>query len=333
MDAFKQVGKYLRKDRDETAHNTRRIQENFPLIERKLDILAGDQSYHMEFPLGNNKKNFVSLTLKVKPDNCCDCEPGAQTGVRDCIGYWGSFTPPDGTMQQALYIEPLIQTGTNFNYGYNSPFFYHIYQTFPDIGGYTINPGGGIIVPVDGMYSVLFRSFITTTTDADSFLITAILQNGVIISKKTYSVSKGNLTLGSSQGKAYYQYAVCVPLHAGDTIGTGLQGSMPAWIVQSGTDISTSTRINLLGLGFGTLLGFVFDNITKAPIASATVSYSGGFGGSTTTDQYGAYVFDALRPATYSVTASAGGYISMVRDINVIFDDLVNLDFNLTPIP
>jgi hypothetical protein len=341
MDKFKQLGKILRKDKENTALNTRNIQINFPMVERKLDDIAGDKSYLMEFPLTDGK-HIISLNLKLKPDNCCDCEPGAATVVRDCIAYmspgfpatgWdnSSFGPPDGTMQQAVYVEPLIQTGTNFNYGYSSPFFHPFYQQFPNIGGYTINPAGGIIVPVDGMYSVLFKNKIETGAGEGSSLTTAILQNGEVISKKVYSVAKGNLQLGNSNPvKTYYQYAVCVALHAGDTVGAGLQGDLNYWIIGAGRTIDNTLRINLLGLGFGTLIGTVKDNVTGLPIQGATVSYSIGFGGSTTTDENGLYEFDNITPGPYSVTVSHAGYTTLSRDTTVVFDDVVSLDFNLT---
>ena len=331
MDKFKQLGKSLRKDKDDTEQNTRRVQANFPLIERKLDLIAGDSSYRMEFPV-TNRNHAIHLNLRVKPDNCCDCVPGGQTVVRDAVGYWdlNIFGTGDGIERPAIYTEPLVQTGTNFNYGYSSPFFYPSYQAFPYIAGYTINPAGGIVVPVDGMYAVLFKVGITLSTDSNSALILSIKQNGIVISRKVYSAEKMNITSGF---KAYYQYAFCVPLHAGDTVSAWIQASALSFDAGGGYgNIDNSTRIALLGLGFGILIGFVKDNITGAPILNAVVSYTIGFGGSTTTGPNGDYIFEELTPGPYSVTASMAGYVSMTRDVTVVFNEVAELDFNLSPV-
>jgi hypothetical protein len=343
MDRFKQIGKSLRKDRAQTELNTRRIQANYPLVERKLDNLAGDDSYRLEFPVSGHD-HTVSLNLRLRPDNCCDCEPGAQTVKRDAIGYMSTNFPdpnwyttnfgsvPTGEMQQAIYIPILVQTGTTFNFGYRAGIWAPLYQEYPYFGGYEIVPEGGIMVPVDGMYAVMFRQEIGIYTDRDSYLVTAILQNGESISQKTYSVAKGNLGLGNLHGKVYYQYAFCVPLHAGDVVGAGLKSNAISWSIRGERGTANSTRIVLLGLGFGVLIGKVFDQVTGLPISGATVSYTIGFGGSTTTNENGMYEFTELTPGPYSVTVTKSGYISMTRDIQVLFDDIVNLDFNLEPV-
>jgi hypothetical protein len=338
MDTFKQVAKSLRKDREETALNTRRIQANLPSIERKLDEISGEQPYRLEFPLSRHK-HHVSLNLKMRPDNCCDCEPGATTVKRDAIAYFTSFNPPsDGEMHPIIFSEPLQQTGTIFNYGYSSPFFHPIYQVFHTFGGYIINPAGGVQVPVDGMYSVQFRNNISLQTFPDTYMTLAILQNGESISQKTYTVAGGNLPLHElgTFGRAYFQYAFCIPLHEGDTVGPGVRTNAPFIDFEPGywigsPRIEDSTRITLMGLGFGTLIGLVYDQNTGLPISGATVSFTMGFGGSTTTLSNGRYEFLELTPGFYSVTASKAGYTSMTRDIEVLFDEVVSLDFNLSP--
>lgn len=345
MDRFKQLGKAIRKDQDRSALNSRRIQKNFPLVERKLDTLSGDSTFVMEFPV-TDRKHSISLNLRVKPDNCCECEPGGQTVVRDCIAYMSPSFPnpgwdisnfgsiPTGEMQEAIYIAPLIQTGTNFNYGYNSPFFYPIYQQFPYIAGYELTPDGGIKVPTDGMYALMFRNLIEIKTDESTFLTTAVLQNDEVISRKIYSVAKGNLrnTGIGTDTRTYFQYASCVPLHKDDIVRAGLQSNAPYWRVYGGVTTDNSFRVVLLGLGYGTLVGTVKDLATGLPVSSATVSYSIGFGGSTVTDENGVYEFDQLTPGPYSITVSHSGYITQTRDVNVLFDDIAVLDFDLVPV-
>lgn len=348
MDIFKQLNKSLRKDRKETELNTRRIQANLPSVERKLDVLAGEQGYHLEFPLSDHNHS-VTLDLRIRPDNCCECEPGAQTVKRDVIAYQSPGFPeplwdqsrfgsvptgpvPTGEMQQGIYVPILAQTGTTFNFGYRAGIWAPLYQEYPYIAGYEINPSGGLIIPVDGMYAVMFRQTIGITTNADTYLVTAILQNGEVVSQKTYSVAKGNLGPENIYGQVFFQYASCIALHAGDIIGVGLKSNAPYWNVPGWRGTENSTRVVLLGLGFGVLMGRVFNNTTGAEIAGATVSYTIGFGGSTTTDENGYYIFEDLTPGPYTVTAVKTGYISMTRDIEVLFDDVVHLDFNLVPV-
>lgn len=327
MDRLKEVGRTIQKNKKTTELNTRRVSTNLPLIERKLDAIAGDQPYYMEFPV-SDKDHIITLNLLIRPDNCCDCSPGASTGIRDVIAYWkeGSFGVPDNEFHTAIYTRPLTQTGTNFNYGYSSPFFYHIYQQFPEIGGYDIDAEGELIIPVDGMYSILFKVGIDIQNiNDDSEITTAINQNGEIISKKTYSSGKRNLLQGVH---TYYQYAACVPLHKDDLVAGALSGKAVSWSIGY-RDIGNTTRINLLGLGFGTLIGFVKDEITGEPILNATISYTNGFGGKTVTDDTGAYMFEELRPGPYSITATKTGYITMTRDVPILFDEVAEIDFAL----
>lgn len=343
MDRFKQVNKSLRGDKKENELNTRRIQANLPLVERKLDVLAGEQSYKLEFPM-SERNHTVTLDFRVRPDNCCECFPGAQAVKRDAIGYMSTSFPdpnwqttnfgsvPTGEMQQAIYIEPLVQTGTTFNYGYRAGIWVALYNEYPNFGGYEIVPEGGIRVPTDGIYTVMFRQEIGIHTQLDTYLITAVLVNGEPVSKKTYSVAKGNLALGDLHGKVYYQYALCIALHVGDIVGAGLESNAPGWSIRGERGTANSTRIVLLGLGFGYVIGRVFDNTTGIGIPGATVSYTIGFGGSTTTDENGYYVFEDLTPGPYSFTASKTGYVSMTRDLQVLFDEVVSIDFNLEPI-
>jgi len=77
----------------------------------------------------------------------------------------------------------------------------------------------------------------------------------------------------------------------------------------SGVTISTGglTTVNCTLSNTGTLTGVVTNLNTGGAISGATVSYSGG---STTTDSSGRYTFSGVTSGTYSVTATASGYLS-----------------------
>ena len=347
MDRFKQVTKNLRKDRQKTELNTRRIQSNFPNIERKLDTLAGDDSYLLEFPLSGHR-HHATITLRVRPDNCCDCDPGAQTVKRDAIT---SFHDPsgitnDGIARPIIYDEPLNQTGTTFHYGYNSPFFTPFYHEFVPIGGYSLNPEGGIVIPVNGMYAVLFKNIFEMTTSPDTYVTVSIRESLIdqpiseaeVLSQRIYSVAKGNLPLVQlgALSKQILQYAFCTPLHRGATVSVWIQSNAPFIYLEPGywgggpRIDRDSLRVTLMGLGYGILIGKVYDQNTGLPIEGATVSFTMGFSGSTTTDENGMYIFEDLTPGPYSITASKSGYTSMTRDVEVVFNEVASLDFNLS---
>ncbi|MCW3840741.1 carboxypeptidase-like regulatory domain-containing protein, partial [Micromonospora yasonensis] len=80
--------------------------------------------------------------------------------------------------------------------------------------------------------------------------------------------------------------------------------------VVTGVIITTGglTTVNCTLSNTGTLTGVVTNLNTGGAISGATVTYSGGSSGSTTTDAAGRYTFTGVTASTYSVTATAGGY-------------------------
>jgi Carboxypeptidase regulatory-like domain len=388
MQRLNQLAKTIQRSRSETALNTRRAQANFPLVERKLDVVAGDVGYSMEFPLTNTNHSAV-LTLTVKPDNCCECEPGAATRGRDCTGYYegGHIGPSnayeDDVMYSASYTgdaQPywkynvwvptdtrtdlgLVQSGENFNYGYQSPFVIPIWQDTGDIAGYSVAPNGRIKIPVDGVYSVLFLCTINGTVTGPDSTVTQMIRvdhmdgdNPILdingnpfietTSKKVYNVGKLNLesgggppgTLNPSQ---LILYATCTNFNKGDTVGGWLMihgindfHAAGGWLGDGSDwgDDNNRTSINLLGKGFGTLIGYVYDISDHSPLQGATLSYTLGFGGHTMSDEFGGYSFDSLEPDTYSITATMAGYKDQTQTTIINFNKITELDFNLTHI-
>ena len=387
MKRLDQLTKSILNTHKEAALNTRSTQANFPLIERKLDILASDQGYSMNFPL-TKSNHSVLLTLRIKPDNCCECEPGASSPGRDCEGYYedGKIGPSNeyeyNIPYSAIYTGDavpywqyntwvpsivrtdlgLVQTGSNFNYGYQSPFVIPIYQDFPFVAAYSIAPNGRIKIPIDGVYSVLFQCTLNGTIASGAASITQMIrvdhldENGdpildtngdpfiETISKKIYSVAKLNLASASGPPNSLSPdhiilYAACVNLNRGDTVGGWLEindissfhaaggwlGDGPDW-----GDEQNNTHLNLLGLGYGILIGYVYDISDHSPIVGATLSYTHLFGGNTTTDEFGGYAFYDLRPETYNITATMAGYHTQTQTVRVYFNKVSQIDFNLT---
>src|SRR5438874_6847973 len=77
---------------------------------------------------------------------------------------------------------------------------------------------------------------------------------------------------------------------------------------------STTTQNFALTPNPGTITGTVTDAGTAAPLAGATVSYSGG---STTTNASGQYTLTSVPEGSYTLTASASGYTSQSRSVSV----------------
>jgi hypothetical protein len=365
MRRLEQLAQNVNKSRKTTELNTRRIQANLPLVERKLDVITGEQNYNMHFPVTKHDHS-VLLNLYIKPDNCCECDPGAQTVIRSAIGYFPESIVPITVEEDVAYPakiiaeaysywgnpQGLVQTGSNFNYGYDSPFFHRLYQEFPYIGGYSVRPDGyGIVVPTDGVYSIFFSSVINggSIGGDDAELIVYIKRTTIedgeeltyTLTKRIYSVYKGNLTPGNHVHHMIHLenrpewtmllYAACVNLNAGDSVDGYIEvKNLPNFSTQFGWgDNTNSLKVNLLGLGYGTLIGYVYNVDTRDPLEGAALHYTQGFGGSTVTDEFGAYAFYELRPATYTVTASKDGYHSLTRTVTVYFNKISQIDFNL----
>jgi photosystem II stability/assembly factor-like uncharacterized protein len=81
------------------------------------------------------------------------------------------------------------------------------------------------------------------------------------------------------------------------------------------------------GTGTGTLTGTVVNTANNAPIAGATVSFSGG---STTTNASGVYQFTGVPSGTYNVTAVATGFFAVTESAAVSSSKTTTLNFRLS---
>lgn len=410
-------GESIRKDITETQHNTRRIAANLPLIERKLDVIAGDSSYRMDFPL-TEKSHSVKLNVQVRPDNCCDCIPGAEPAKRYTVafadyfwdttlekiaGFGGMYSYPphawqNGVDYPAHYKSPVETDGsiTNVWFAWEGyPFFYPTVTNTFGYGGYTARVDaatGGIVIPTNGVYSMIFRNRAGGSTTNTSHIVASIkrlpkdaedvYENWQTISRKIYSIdrknictytfkawadmwgliydSKDNIEVGGDifvkicasyaqnigfgptvierLGGLYIAvYAYCFPLNGGDIVAGWLQATdvnswQPAEL--SPDELANGTMIDLIGLGFGAITGVVRDE-NGQPIEGATVSLvgpspTGTTNAQTLTNDEGRYTFYELTPGIlWTLTASKNNYTSETRQIQTIFNTLVELDFRL----
>lgn len=334
MSTVRQVSKRLYDVRKEAEQNTRRLHRNFPLVERKLDVVSSAYSFQMEFPL-TERDHHALLSIKIKPDNCCECDPGEQGEGHECVAYnEPNFGYPDGTPYPAKYLSPITQTQTYFNYGYGGPFFYPFYVPYPGPGGFTANTidpktnvRGGIVIPIDGIYEMLFRIQVSGVAEDDAASVISFIGcNGDSVSQKVFSIGRGNLQKGPFH-LDIYQYASCIDFRQGDVVGGWLAASGVYGYQIGGGDGNTScqTTLNLIGYGHGTLTGRVIDEYGN-PLEGVNVYHNLGFGGSTLTDADGVYIFDSLRPATYQVTFSKTGYKTWTQDAVVTFESVTTLD-------
>ena len=330
MSKLRKVGDFINKTSADTQQNTRRVSSKFPFIERKLDKISGQGSYIMDFE-ATPRDHSVLLSLYIRPENCCECEPGqtpdaGRDGVASHPSYVGGA---DGIAHPAIW-HTFAQTGHNINLGYGSPFFYPFYTFYSDYANYSNDTtNGGITVPVDGIYTISYTEFVGNhPANPAGYAIVSIRRNGVVITQRSYTPEHG---LTDSGGIQMLIYANCIPLWQGDIVDGYFQGENVGIAVDP-DQTQGSLTINLIGLGWGALTGTVRDTVTGLPIEGVTVSYPQGWGGSTITDEYGVYLFDQLRPNTYSITAHKTGYIDRTMTATVTFGEITTMDIPLQPV-
>lgn len=94
--------------------------------------------------------------------------------------------------------------------------------------------------------------------------------------------------------------------------------------------------IEVIAVGLGQVVGMVFDAVTSKVIPSAGVTLTGGgLSLDATTDANGVYSFTAIPGGTYSVAATATGYVDNTAANLEVVDvggDVVRADFALPPV-
>lgn len=332
-----QFGRGLQKNTSATKNNTRRQASNLPQIERKLDILGEDIPYGLTFKLTNNSHS-VMLDLRIKPDNCCDCDPGGQAQTRDAVMIVDAFGPDiagnsDGINYPAIYNETIVNTGTITHWVTLPVFWGPIAQPYEGYGGFTRAPDGkGVIVPVDGIYSFSFQNMAHGAPTSTSVIRASIRKlttpteqnpepDWEDISVRIYSTAKGNISTLKEWPLSTLNigvYAYCIPLLAGDIIGGWLQATdVINWEPGLGDLDGNKSAISFLGLGYATIMGYIRD-ANNNPVSGITIRRNGEFVHSagapdsdpptpaityptTVTDINGFYIFENLTPIPYTL--------------------------------
>ncbi len=145
---------------------------------------------------------------------------------------------------------------------------------------------------------------------------------GQPLSGATVSFSSGSQATGLDGTFSFT--AVAPGTYTVSAAATGFVGATQVATVQPG---ATATTNFALSAQPGTIAGRVTDAVQQ-PIAGASVSVSSG-GGSGITDQAGAYSISGVPRGTYSVTATAGGYVAQTKTVAVTSGATTTLDFSL----
>jgi hypothetical protein len=263
MSDLERLGKALGKDARTNNQNTRRITKLLPYVERKLDVVSSDYVYNMHFPINGGKA--ATLSLYVKPDNCCECLKGEMAGARKMtgavIGYrdfvYNQGTPPDtsglqqsipgptsdGLYHQALIGQPISTQGTN-----DSPWFAYMgYPFFYTLGNYSNfwgNPNNqygdfsisdqAFVVPTDGVYILKYNYSMTgVTTDTTKIEVSIRrkhinplgVEEWLMVSKKVFASEYGTMCWKESGQEICAQY--------GGNGGFNISGTLQAICVQA----------------------------------------------------------------------------------------------------
>lgn len=210
MNQIKQIGKNLRNTRKNSENTIRRVQENFPMIERKADFVKPENPYKMEFTAQSVPKSIRLNLYLASYDKPCEPEQLDYyvAVTANCPGY------PPGEFEGAQ--------------SYN--------HTFTQIGGFVSNyPGPGIIVPLSGVYQIRFAmSTGGVAVGNPTYLIAGIMVNGALVITETYTPSFSGLGYYGPDVNLY----TTMYLAAGSVVG--------GYTVQSG--IAFWTPSNLCGL-------------------------------------------------------------------------------------
>ncbi len=179
------------------------------------------------------------------------------------------------------------------------------YSVSAQAGGYqsqtaTAVVGGGSTATQNFALTASTSSLTGTVTDAGSSKPIA----GATVTAGTASATTNSSGVYSISGLAPGTYTATAT-------ATGYTSQSASVTVTAG---STTTQNFALSPNPGTISGTVTDAGSAAPIAGATVSYSGG---GTTTDGSGHYTLAGVAEGSYTLTASASGYQSQSHPVTV----------------
>jgi hypothetical protein len=344
MNELQNIGKSLAKTRKSKQQNERRITKNTPTVERKLDIIASDTNYVLEFPYRN--ANNVMLNIYIKPDNCCEClkgyTPEGRQAWGDITGYEGvpppTSIPSDipasggaeanytGPVSDGLYHQNILSNIGTAGVDDSSWFAYPGYPFFHLLDGWDTNPVNrygdftstsmSLITPTDGVYLIKYTANVTGVTTNTSKVTAAIRTraNGtdewINSSTKIFSIEKGNLGEDFEygvNGRLYLNiliYAICYPLKALEEVAGWIKAEDVLYWNPMGLG-NGRLEVTLVGEGYGIITGIITDNATGLPLVGVDVYLDYDIAREPAyTDETGRYTFYNVRPGQQKVTAS-----------------------------
>jgi hypothetical protein len=139
------------------------------------------------------------------------------------------------------------------------------------------------------------------------------------------TVSAGTATATTNASGVYTISGLAPGTYTATATATGYASQSASVTLTAG---ATTTQNFALSPNPGTITGTVTSAANAAPIAGATVSYSGG---STTTNASGQYTLANVPSGAYTVTASATGYVSQSQSVTVGPGATATQNFALTP--
>jgi Flp pilus assembly protein TadG len=148
----------------------------------------------------------------------------------------------------------------------------------------------------------------------------------VAVSGATVAVSGGTQTTTDASGN-YTITNVAAGVRSVSASAVGYVSSTASVTMPAG---GPATQNFILGPS-GTITGTITDSVTSAPISGATVQIAGV--GTTTTLADGTYALSNIPPATYTVSASATGYLSANRTNVVVTAGATTSNINFALVP
>lgn len=237
-DKIRQFGRSYHKYAQNSGYNTRRVSENFPFLERKVDIIDYEYPFQMEFKLSDHS-HTVTLNLSVKPPEMFRCAQAIPRSDYSCVATGYSYNYESSSWSNT-YLEGVI-TVITIESGDARPVIYSSFSS--NIGDWELYPDGGVVVPKAGYYNVNFTTGSAYVAQYDaSAAIASVRRNGIIASQVIYSVGNGRLNLGYGNVDIN-MWGLCIFANEGDILG--------GWMSSSGlygaSFTSGSTSIAMIG--------------------------------------------------------------------------------------
>lgn len=214
MDLFKETNKILKRKIHENEQNTRRIAENYPMLEAKVDEVAFDKPLTHEFYTSDHHHSIKMNLLFKPPVNCFRCNVGNPVDEVQAVAVNPTFGPEDGNQH--------LVTFANFS---------------QNVGGFILGTTSSIIVPTTAVYNFRVTGNVTgvTVSSAAAFILSIRLGEATVV-QKAWSVVAGTLNPPPSFISVDINVlGLCMTAAAGDSMSLWLGGDGIAFYSPSAT--------------------------------------------------------------------------------------------------